>query len=447
MAHAGLQEQRYRLLRSGKVRRGPVVYWMSRDQRIDDNWALLHAVDEAHVRKEPLVIVFCLVDEFLGAAPIHIHFLIAGLRDVEDRASRLGISFVLLKGHPGLVIPSFLEEIGASLLIADFDPLRLKRAWKRDVCDSITIPCHEVDAHNVVPCWIASPKQEYAARTFRARMSKLVHIYVSDFPTIEPMAQTLDFPDNTWPALPVLTTRNEMRQAGMWVAGGKPALERMHYFIDNGLQHYPEQRNDPTTDGQSGLSPWLHFGHISAQRIAWEAIHHGGPRADVFLEELIIRRELTDNFCFYNEHYDSFEGLPSWAKRTLDDHREDPRDYLYTPEQFERAETHDPLWNAAQREMARNGKMHGYLRMYWAKKILEWSPTPEEAIDTAIWLNNSGECDGRDPNGYVGILWSIGGLHDRPWFERPVYGKIRYMNDNGARRKFDVAAYIEQQQE
>jgi deoxyribodipyrimidine photo-lyase len=161
-----------------------------------------------------------------------------------------------------------------------------------------------------------------------------------------------------------------------------------------------------------------------------------------FLEELIVRRELSDNFCSHTPDYDSFSCFPSWARETLDRHRHDPRQYLYGPEQFEGAATHDPLWNAAQSEMVRTGKMHGYLRMYWAKKILEWSASPEEALETAILLNDRYELDGRDPNGYAGIAWSIGGVHDRPWPERPVYGKIRSMTFQGCRKKFDVDAYV-----
>jgi deoxyribodipyrimidine photo-lyase len=158
-----------------------------------------------------------------------------------------------------------------------------------------------------------------------------------------------------------------------------------------------------------------------------------------------VRRELSDNFCYYNQDYDHFQGFPEWARKTLDDHRGDEREYLYPLEEFEAARTHDPLWNAAQLEMVQRGKMHGYLRMYWAKKILEWTASPEEAQEVAIFLNDRYELDGRDPNGYVGIAWSIGGVHDRAWKERPIYGKVRYMSYKGAAGKFDVQAYIDKQ--
>ena len=195
----------------------------------------------------------------------------------------------------------------------------------------------------------------------------------------------------------------------------------------------------------SRLSPWLHFGQLAPQRAALEVKNSGASPAAVeaYLEELIVRRELSDNFCHYNpDGYDSIEGIHPWARKTLDEHRFDRREYVYSFEQFEQARTHEPLWNAAQREMVLRGTMPGYLRMYWAKKILEWSPGPEEAIADAIRLNDRWQLDGRDPNGYVGVLWSIGGVHDRAWSERQVYGKVRYMNYNGCRRKFDVDAYI-----
>ena len=226
--------------------------------------------------------------------------------------------------------------------------------------------------------------------------------------------------------------------------GEAAAHRHLHGFITNGLNRYDELRNDPNAAGQSGLSPWLHFGQLSAQRVALESARAaaGTVSGDAFLEELIIRRELSDNFCWYNMNYDRLEGFPVWALKTIADHRHDRRDAVYSHGQLEMGETHDPLWNAAQMEMVTTGRMHGYLRMYWAKKILEWTASPEDALEMAICLNDRYQLDGRDPNGYAGIAWSIGGVHDRAWGERPVFGKIRYMNATGCRRKFDVDRYI-----
>jgi len=210
------------------------------------------------------------------------------------------------------------------------------------------------------------------------------------------------------------------------------------------LSHYDAQRNDPSLDGQSHLSPYLHFGQLSAQRVALEIQRTSADKKnrDAFLEELIIRRELAENFCFYNEDYDNMKGFPQWARKSLHAHRKDKREYIYALDDFENARTHDALWNAAQVEMVKRGKMHGYMRMYWAKKIFQWTKSPEQAMEIAIELNDRYSLDGRDPNGYSGIAWSIGGVHDRAWSERPVFGKIRYMSYYGLKSKFDIKKYI-----
>jgi len=227
------------------------------------------------------------------------------------------------------------------------------------------------------------------------------------------------------------------------IGGMQEAQRRLREFIEQRLDHYPVWRNNPALDGASGLSPYLHFGQISPLDIALQVEAAGGPGAQSFLEELIVRRELAINFCYYNTLYDSFASLPAWAQRTLGEHQGDRRDPLYTAEELERAETHDAYWNAAQQQMVWQGKMHGYMRMYWGKKILEWSRTPQEAMRIALALNNKYELDGRDPNGYAGVAWCLG-KHDRPWGERPIFGKTRYMSAGGLERKFDMAAYVQQ---
>jgi deoxyribodipyrimidine photo-lyase len=237
-----------------------------------------------------------------------------------------------------------------------------------------------------------------------------------------------------------------------WLAAGESAArEALRRFVA-GMRGYATDRNDPTKAALSNLSSYLRFGQLAPQRAALDASAARATAredADAFLEELIVRRELSDNFCFYNpDGYDRLEGLypsfgnDSWAQRTLRDHAADARPYTYSREDLERARTHDELWNAAQDEMVLRGKMHGFLRMYWAKKILEWTPSPQEALDVAIFLNDKYELDGRDPNGYVGCAWAIAGLHDQGWAERAVFGKIRYMNFAGCSRKFDVRKYV-----
>ncbi len=235
-----------------------------------------------------------------------------------------------------------------------------------------------------------------------------------------------------------------VRETDWIIPGEEAAADTLKYFIENKFYKYAGDRNDPVKDAQSNLSPYFHFGMLAPQRAALvvENLTKNSESKEAFLEELIIRRELSDNYCYYNSNYDSFDGFRVWAKATLNSHRKDEREYIYWKEEFEEAETHDPLWNASQMELINTGKMHGYMRMYWAKKILEWSKSPEEALTCAIYLNDKYELDGRDPNGYTGCAWSIGGVHDRAWFERPIFGKIRFMNFNGAKRKFDVDAYI-----
>ena len=444
-------EDRMRVLREGRQRRGPVIYWMSRDQRANDNWALLYAQASAIDRRSSLYVCFCVVPSFLDATRGHYAFMLEGLKHVESDLRNKRIPFLVLTGDPIEEVPGFARRIEASLLVGDFDPLREKRLWKNRVAERIDIPFLEVDARNIVPCWIASQKQEYAARTIRPKIRRLLGSFLDEIPqaVVHPVSSGISLSPTDWDAvactLPVVAAPFSGRAAVSGAAPGAPqATLVLRRFLQGGLERYHLDRNDPLKNGQSGLSPYLHFGQISAQRIALEVNRWEGPQEarEAFLEELIVRRELSDNYCLYNSHYDRFEGLPAWARKTLDDHRADPREYRYTVGQLETADTHDGLWNAAQRDMMKTGRMHGYLRMYWAKKILEWAAGPEEALASAIELNDRYEMDGRETNGYAGIAWSIGGLHDRPWFERPVYGKIRYMSYSGCRRKFDVPAYV-----
>jgi deoxyribodipyrimidine photo-lyase len=443
-----MNPQRIRLFEEVEERSGPIVYWMSRDERTRDNWALLFAQEKALERTQALAVVFCLVPAFLNATVRQYHFMLKGLQEVETGLREKRIPFCLLIGSPERQLPLFVREHSVGALVTDFDPLRIKRAWKKDVAGSCQIPIYEVDAHNIVPCWKASPKQEFAARTFRPKIGPLLPDFLEGFPNLKKHA----FPWKgkispiDWSIVERSLKLDDSVAEVKWIEPGEGAAQRaLKTFLREGLRSYDEARNDPTVNGQSNLSPYLHFGHISAQRVAL-AIRESnveGKSRDAFLEELIVRRELSDNFCFYNEDYDRFEGFPSWAQTTLKQHLRDRRDYRYSLEQLESAETHDELWNAAQMEMATTGKMHGYMRMYWAKKILEWTETPEDALRIAIFLNDKYELDGRDPNGYVGCAWSIGGVHDRAWFERPVFGKIRYMSYKGCRSKFNVDSYVQ----
>jgi len=438
--------ERSRLIKEGEERRGAVVYWMSRDQRTNDNWALLFALGKALERRSPLIVVFCLVPEFLNAALRQYRFMLRGLEAVQKDLVSLNIPFIVLSGLPGKSIPAFVSRNDVSLLVTDFDPLRIKRAWKERASDGIGIPVYEVDAHNVVPCWRASTKQEYGAYTFRPRVKTLLAQYLEEIPRLErhPFSWNGSALEYDWQGAENSLDLDRTVGEVSWIEPGQEAAGKaLNEFVAGRLHSYP-MRNDPNRHAQSDLSPYLHFGQLSAQRVALEAIKSGAPAEakSSFLEELVVRRELSDNFCFYNEKYDTCDAFPEWARKTLERHGGDTRPYLYDPDAFERADTHDDLWNAAQSEMVMRGKMAGYLRMYWAKKILEWSPSVEDAMKTAIYLNDRYELDGRDPNGYAGISWSLGGTHDRAFGERGIFGKIRYMSRKGSGAKFDVRSYL-----
>ena len=443
-----INPRRVRLLQAGSETSGPVVYWMSRDQRTHDNWALLLAQQLALEKKLPLAVLFNLVPDFLEATIRQYGFMLKGLKELQGELSRYNIPFFLLSGKPEEEIPKFIKKNNASVIVSDFDPLRIKRIWKREIAKKIQIPFYEVDAHNIVPCLHVTDKLEFAAFTIRPKINKALIEFMDEFPPLKKMRKSeiesdkIDW-DKISKSLKIDFTVKEVD----WIKPGeKAAINNLNHFLENKFEQYHELRNDPNKDAQSNLSPYLHFGQISAQRVALEIQRFNGNKESEksFLEELIVRRELSDNYCYFNPKYDSFEGFPDWAKTTLNEHRKDEREFVYSLEEFEHAKTHEDLWNAAQSELLKTGKLHGYMRMYWAKKILEWSKSPEEALRIAIYLNDKYELDGRDPNGYTGCAWSIGGVHDRPWFERPVYGKIRYMNRNGAKNKFDVKNYIAQ---
>jgi len=437
---------RVKQINGSKSAGGPVVYWMQRDQRVDDNWALIFAQKKAIEDKVPLTVIFCLVPEFLGATIRQYDFMLKGLEEAEKKLAKLNIPFQLLVGKPGEEIPKYIKKFNAGILISDFNPLKIVRQWKKEIIRSIEVVFYTVDAHNIVPAWVVSEKEEFAAYTIRPKIHRALSEYLDPFPSLKKIPKNnIPIIKNDWIKVrDSLKIDFSVKEIEWLKPGEKAAAEILNNFLNDKLAGFSTDRNDPTKNALSNLSPYLHFGQISAQRIALDSqvfIEHEDSHKS-FLEELIVRRELADNYCFYNKDYDSFEGFRDWAKETLNKHKSDKKEFVYSKDEFEESSTHDPLWNAAQIQMMKTGKMHGYMRMYWAKKILEWTKSPEDAVDIAIYLNDKYELDGRDPNGYTGIAWSIGGIHDRAWGERPVFGKIRYMNYNGCKRKFDVKEYI-----
>jgi len=440
--------ERIHSFRTGEPSNRSVLYWMSRDQRLDDNWAFIRACSVARERDTAVAVAFCLAPAFLGAGLRQYAFMLSGLAETARRARELGVTFVVLEGFPGDVLPAFVERYSFGHIVTDFDPLRIKRLWMEEVLSRTTVPVEVVDAHNIVPARCASIKKEFSARTFRPRITAQLPRFLEPFPSINIPRCLIDGLESTKEDSRLIERSNPDSMVPVSVRftpGAKAGLSALERFIERGLSRYGSNSADPLADAVSGLSPWLHFGQISAQRVALavrDAEEYTGGDVSAFLEQIIVRRELSDNFCLYEERYDCLDSAPSWALKTLDEHRDDPREYIYPRDRLEAADTYDPLWNAAQLEMTGTGYMHNYLRMYWAKKILEWSVSPEEALETAVFLNDRYLLDGRDPNGYNGIMWSIAGVHDRAWGERFVFGKIRYMSAAGCRRKFDVNGYI-----
>lgn len=461
-----MDQSRILTLQTGPALGGPVVYVMSRDQRVSDNHALLAAQEKALELKVSLVVVFNFFTPNGVRAYEHAEFMLTGLKEVAESLEVLSIPFIMTNGDGASSLETALEKLKPSALYFDFSPLKGPRASAKALAKSIGTNTYVVDTHNSIPVWVASDKQEYAAHTFRRKVHKYLETYL-----VTP-AKMIKHP-HTAKNLPKSMSFDEAAQfiqsypnRGIklsFVSGEKAAKKQLATFIDRDLETYALQRNNIAEDHQTGLSPYLHFGQLSSLRVALEVLSHTNatpllfnearmaspgtlPNAEdgmnALFEEMIVRKELSDNFCLYAKSYTTFEAVPNWAVATLTKHRDDMREFTYSAQELEQGSTHDEIWNAAQHELTASGKIHGYLRMYWAKKILEWSATPEEALATTIYLNDAYSIDGGDPNGYVGALWSIAGLHDRPWTERPIFGMVRYMNAAGMRRKFDVDAYI-----
>jgi deoxyribodipyrimidine photo-lyase len=421
------------------------VYWMQQSQRVSCNHALNHAIDLANERKLPLVVFFCLTRAFPDANLRHYDFMVRGLRETGRRLHDLGIRMVVRMGDPPVELARFCRT--AALAVTDRGYLRIQRAWRARAAKLLQCPLIQVETDVIVPLEEASGKEEYAAATIRAKLHRRLAEYFTEhpLPRLRHKSLSMDFESLDLNEPEALFSKLKFDQSVKpvtWIKAGETAAYAMlDRFIAEKLDKFADLRNDPSQDYLSNMSPYLHFGQISPYAVAKRVVESGSKSTEAFLEELFVRRELAMNFVYYNDHYDSIDCLPSWSRRTLAEHGIDQREYAYSLSRLERAETQDPYWNAAQKEMVMRGKMHGYIRMYWGKKILEWSRTPESAFRTALMLNNKYSLDGRDPNGFAGIAWCFG-KHDRPWGERAIFGQVRYMNDKGLRRKFDIDAYV-----
>jgi len=440
-----IEESRIQPLNKNQPLKGEyILYWMQASQRAEHNHALEYAIGQANERKLPVIVFFGLTDAFPEASERHYFFMLEGLQEVKQTLKTKGIGMVVERCSPEEGAAKLAGR--AALVICDRGYLKIQNKWREQVAKSIGCPLIQVESDVVVPVEITSGKEEYSAATLRRKLQRVLPLYLTPLDQQLPAVDSsgLDFESydisGIFRVVEDLHIDRTVKPAPLYHGGTLAARKRLRDFIEHKLAKYHELRNDPNEDCLSSLSPYLHFGQISPSFVASEVGRSGEAGSDAFLEELVIRRELSMNFIRYNPDYDSYRGLPDWAKKTLFEHRNDARESLYSREELEKAGTHDPYWNAAQREMMTTGKMHGYMRMYWGKKILEWMSPPQEAYRTAGYLNNKYELDGRDPNGFAGVAWCFG-KHDRPWGSRPVFGNVRYMSAGGLKRKFDADRY------
>jgi len=475
----------------GKAKKGKnencVVYWMQRDVRTADNWGLLLAQHVAHANSLPLRVVHVLAAppgdddgsdtppplERLRTTERHGAFLLGGLKRVHKELKAKGVPLDVVHytdtNDPNPhVLGDYLGKHAASVVVCDTNVLRNPRRWNespalKDALDALGVPLYQVDAHNVVPVWYASPKREVGARTLRSKLHKLVEecLQIKDYKKglipefagndhLEKLSKSMEHDANK--AFEVdshvqfLNWDDSVQSVIKEKPGTTAGMKKFEKFTETGLRHFSMLRNDPNEEGVcSSLSPWFNHGHLSFATCIRRLKKHNrdAQGKDSFIEEGFVRRELSDNFLWYApDTYDTLDAGAQWAQDSLELHRHDPREYIYTLQEFEKGKTHDDLWNAAQLQVVRTGKMHGFLRMYWAKKILEWTSTPADALRYAQYLNDKYALDGRDPNGFCGVAWSVFGNHDMGWKEREIFGKIRFMNYNGCKRKFKVNQFV-----
>ncbi len=475
-----IQSTRVHLLKDAPSAAGDfVLYWMQASQRTRFNHALEYAIEQANELNLPVVVCFGLMDDYPEANERHYAFMLQGLADVARNLSKRGIRFVIQHGSPADVAIGCAKN--AAMLVCDRGYLRHQKRWRDHVADKS--PCRVVQVESDVVCPVeeVSDKAEFAARTIRPKIHRIWDQYLvplvalkvkqramgdgleseishlkSEISNISnnkrrgkdrkrgaDLISNIDLADVP-AALAQLKLDRSVAPSNRFMGGEEAAGKLLAQFIRRRLSGYAEKRNEPAEDATSHLSAYLHFGQISPLQIALAAMKaESAPAADrdSLLEELIVRRELAFNYVQFKHDYDSYDALPAWAKQTLAKHEGDPRATVYTLAELEAAQTHDPYWNAAQREMTGTGYMHNYMRMYWGKKILEWKRTPREAFDQTLYLNNKYFLCGRDPNAYANVGW-IYGLHDRPWGERKIFGTVRYMNSAGLDRKFDMDRYV-----
>jgi deoxyribodipyrimidine photo-lyase len=429
--------------RSGKC----VLYWMQSSIRVSDNPALEFAIERANSLSQPLITLFSIDRSIPMANERNFTFMLESLEDVSKKIEAVGASFHIMTGYSPENVIRVAKEASASVIVTDESHLNEGKKRRQNAADNLNMPVFQVDSNVIVPVR-EIPGEQYAAYTIRPKLTRLFDAYLKP---IDPVELKIHRDISIGGAISKIDIKKILKelklpkvQPAALKGGESKAIEALQNFIDKKLDDFAEKRNDPSLENTSNMSPYLRFGNISPVKMIIVVRDSGGKKESIgsFIEEAFVRRELAENFTFYNKNYRAIDALPEWARKTLDDHRKDKREYIYSLEELENSGTHDELWNACQHEMVSSGKMAGYMRMVWGKCVIEWTETPEEAMKFLIYLNDKYELDGRCPNGYAGIQWCFG-KHDRAFGEREVTGKLRYMNTAGARRKFDIDGYIQ----
>jgi deoxyribodipyrimidine photo-lyase len=432
-----------------------VLYWMQMYKRTSHHHALVWAIRQANELGLPVVVYEGLKYYYPWASDRLHTFVLEGVEENRREFEKLGIKYVFYlqkdERSPKQTVARLAKD--AALIVTDDYPCFIIPEHNRRIAEKASVPVHAVDSNGIIPM-SKFDKEEYAAYTIRPKIKKLLPRYLQPFRE-EPLKidstemdfdcpETLVTADNIASLVAECDIDHTVAPSGVYHGGTANGRKRLKKFVEEILPGYETTRNKPELDGSSRLSAYLHFGFLSPLEIALavrDADAHEAAK-DAFLEELIVRRELSFNLTYHNPRYDSLKALPPWVQQTMRDHIDDEREVTYTLDELEQSSTHDELWNAAQREMVATGEMHNYVRMLWGKNVIAWSRTYEEAFETLVHLNNKYCLDGRDPNSYAGILWCFG-KHDRPWMERPVFGKIRYMTSASTGKKFDSKKYIE----
>ncbi len=438
-----------------------IIYVMESSQREDYNHALEFSIYQSNTLKKPLLVIFFITDKFKYSNIRYYKFMLQGILKTKHEIESRGVKFLIIKDTFINGVLNLTKD--AVLIVFDRNYLKTQREWRLKVSKLVDCACFEVESDVVIPIELVSTNLIPYAYIYRQKLEKILNNFIVEVPKLEPKFKSVDINlpnylnpfelsslnsnfnlivDNILFELNIDKSISTVEK--YYVGGSDEAYKRLNDFINNKLFKYKEFRNHPDKDYTSNLSPYLHFGQISPIKIIIEILKNyeiSDENVKSFFNELIVWRELARNYALFNEFYNQYEGLPLWAKNTLYEHIKDKREYIYTLKDLEEAKTHDIYWNAAQKEMLLTGKMHNYMRMYWAKKLIEWIKNPKEAFDIACYLNDRYLLDGRDPNGYAGISWCFGAF-DRPFKERNIFGKIRYMSHKSLKEKFDIQKYL-----